>query len=434
MKLRFEHIIKAFITLVLCIIVWQIGREALWIGDEIRYMFNGADGSPLTSVFSIPSSLIGFATTMNARFVAHFLVQLFCGFLGQEVFAIVNALVWGCALWWLMRYSIGKQFSSVTLACAATLLYSVFSCKMTPSVQIGYLWMTLFVAGFLYAFRAAKTLTPTRWQYAGLLFLSLCAGNAYEAVSPALLAILVAYMYHNRDCNRLRISMLIAFAIGVLTLFVSAVVCGKFGNHPNLYETIYRTIFSLRTTWILVLFFPLIRNEKPWYSWTFALMATIFIMHLIIGVGTYRQLIGVDTIALILIIPVIEKIRFKWRCALCLTLCAITFYSAYDNYLIIKSRRRAYDAITTQYIASLRVNPDKEQIIVYYDFASIDTTSMNRSGKEPCAHFHSGTLSTIAQLYNPRHQHYATSGRERVLPADDTSSPIRVLPTNNTDK
>lgn len=67
-----------------------------WFLDDLNYMWSCGDGKTLiTSFDQVIQSQVTHYFTVNGRFCAHVLVQLFNGILGVGVFAIFNGIMYG---------------------------------------------------------------------------------------------------------------------------------------------------------------------------------------------------------------------------------------------------------------------------------------------------------------------------------------------------
>lgn len=80
-----------------------------WNDDAIAYSFyipgSGEDESftPIATLRDIWESQINHYSNSNGRFVAHFIVQIFCGLLSKPWFAVINAFAWMALVFCITR-------------------------------------------------------------------------------------------------------------------------------------------------------------------------------------------------------------------------------------------------------------------------------------------------------------------------------------------
>lgn len=97
MTTKTKLILSIAILSIVAIIIFIFSANCVWLVDDIHYQFNMSADSHLqriNSVWDIFASQWEHYFSVNGRYVAHWLVQLFCGLLGQKVFAICNALIY----------------------------------------------------------------------------------------------------------------------------------------------------------------------------------------------------------------------------------------------------------------------------------------------------------------------------------------------------
>lgn len=112
--------------------------------DDFVYKFMVVGGSvdyshPISSIRDIFVSQIDHYFTVNGRSIVHFLVQLFTGLLGKQVFNVLNVLVFA-AFVWLMRRNLTRQ-SGIGINGFALAVVLVLT-LMLPRIKDTFLWMT----------------------------------------------------------------------------------------------------------------------------------------------------------------------------------------------------------------------------------------------------------------------------------------------------
>lgn len=287
----------------------------VWMGDDILYMLNFADGfsTYVTSVSDIIESQNTHYIIWNGRYVAHFLVQLFCGIFGQTVFAVANGLIY-IAYFYLMARLCGVRISNFRGVLSIVLLALIaFQTKIVPSTQIGYIWMYALVMLFIYLFLKESNRAWRWWQILLAGVLSLLAGESHESLVVGIGAALIVYWAMNmRKMSLAQYIMMICFGIGGLILCLApgnfrrlsysgaSFVAGLFLHIKGL------LVFS-RMTYVLfaIVIWRLIKktslkkilqeNIFYWTAWV-----TLVIFFFLAGYYVNRCLFGIELISLIL--------------------------------------------------------------------------------------------------------------------------------------
>lgn len=207
---------KMILLLIVAVVIAVFSYMAVWLGDDINYAYSWVDQSLVSSIRdSIASQNVHYFVS-NGRYVAHVIVQCFCGFLGHGWFAVANGLAYVLFMVLLCKITgITKSDDKNILMLTLTVLLS-FQTKMVPSCQVGYIWMfSLSLLWLKYFFSDSKY---NVWQSALLIILSLLAGNSQEAISVGISGALFFYWVENR--KRMSVAqyvMMIGYWIGALS-------------------------------------------------------------------------------------------------------------------------------------------------------------------------------------------------------------------------
>lgn len=296
----------------------------VWHFDEISYSYGFPErlgdilGQPIQSIADIFRFQNQHWFQTNGRYVAHFIVQLCLVFAGKPVFALLNGLMYIAFVCMLLKVS-GvslRSVRSVTTAAIMTLL--CFSTGMYPTCQVGYIWMYTLGMCFIYLFFKKIRLTPLRC--AGLVALSLLAGNCHESLNiPLGAALLVYVIIHRRDMSA---SQWIMFACWCVT---AALLCLSPGSHSRLDER-HNTLFIdfaimvelCRAEYILaaVLCYAVMARKvrfigilKDNYFW-FIGVAAALLFNIYISVTCNRQLFGMELFCCIIALRVLRRHAF----------------------------------------------------------------------------------------------------------------------------
>lgn len=307
------------------IVAWMCGC-VIWLGDDVDYGFIIRDHvwtsqGQISSPADIISSQVVHYQNTNGRVVAHSLVQLFCGVLGQGVFTVCNALVYILFAWLLVRLGglrrpLGHPWS---LATAAILILLSFVTKMMPSCQIGYVWMftltLLWLNLFIHKPRAGWAAT------AGIALLGLLAGNGQEGLSIGMSAALgIWWLRHRCRVGIRRTVWLIFYWLGTLSVCLSPGTLARSGRTDiGLGDSLLYMTLALRAVYILiaVMLWLHFRQRTSWRSmWRRSALwlntaAILLAFNLFVGVFSNRQLFGAEMAAIIALLRLLPGHSFN---------------------------------------------------------------------------------------------------------------------------
>ncbi|MDE5655827.1 MAG: hypothetical protein K2I19_01945 [Muribaculaceae bacterium] len=200
----------------LCALMAWMTSSVVWLGDDVDYGFVIHDhvwtsNGQIESAGDIVSSQIAHYQNTNGRVVAHSLVQLFCGVLGQGIFTLCNSLVYMAFAWLAVRLGGVRRpmRHPMAVATAASIIPLAFITKMMPSCQIGFVWMFTLTLAWLYLFiHKARAGWPAS---IGIALLGVLAGNGQEALSIGLSAALGIWWLRRRCRIGVRRSLWLGF-------------------------------------------------------------------------------------------------------------------------------------------------------------------------------------------------------------------------------
>lgn len=356
------------ILIVASLMIYILSMNVVWLADDLLYQFkfNGLEnvvgtgitkfGAPIDDFSDVIHSQSIHYCGVNGRWVAHVLVQTFCGLLGQTPFAIINALVYVvlemeiCAL---TGVEIGnwKGLLSVIL-----MIFGSFITGMSPSFQINYIWMFALVLGFLILFfKKAHVRNPFAL---GLLALySFIAGEAHEGINIGVGAALIIYWAMNlRKYTLSQYVMTISFGIGGLILCLAP---GNFvrlsdASHPTMVMTIVNILISLKATYILMILLviskmrhislrSIYKNNQFYWNVFFVCIA----FSLALGVGGNRSLFGAELMAIILSVRLLRGHSFSGLWLVVFSVCLVFFWI--NQYRSIGAIRSQFEDVKAQY-------------------------------------------------------------------------------------
>lgn len=374
MSSKYKIILSISVLAIVAIVIYIFSATCPWTGDDINYRFNWAAKPNLEEINSIRDIFISqwvhyFMT--NGRFIAHCFVQLFCGLLGQQAFAISNALIYIAYI--LLVLKLGGGNIKNTLAVITTALLSFIACNThyVPSCQIGYVWM--FVLVFLWLHIFFSTNTKSIFKLSLIFLFSIIAGNSHEALTIGISGALIIYAFTN--IKRLTSSQWVAFfgfGIGSLLVCLSPAAISRAGETSiPFYSTLFLMFISFRTFYILIFILVIklitrtLKIKEFYFKNSFFLNAIfiLFIFNLIIGVEVTRQLLGIETLSIVLILQLLKGTNLGGKALLLLLVfTSITYFIKWD---IITQTKKHYLKINALYNQSHTGD-------IYYDHDRLD--------------------------------------------------------------
>lgn len=315
--------VSAAVLAAVAALVCALSLYIVWYGDALLYQFSFATGEPLQGVAGIPASQYWHFFTTNGRLVAHTLVQVFCGVIGQTPFAVCNAFAYVCLILLLLKYA-GCNWRTWPMTLAAALL-TLFFCDTSyiPPHQIGYIWMSCTALAFLIVYDRQTTEKAGAGTCMLLFLIGLICGNGNEAIDLGIgVAIGVDMLRRGRSYGVRCLMLLAGFGIGVCLLCLSP---GQMGNatgsyRPPLVLSLFNLVVSLRAFWVfaVVLAAACMRRKVKlrafvadnWLMLT--AMAVMLVFNLAITVKGNRQLFGVELYSAVMTLRLLRHFRISW--------------------------------------------------------------------------------------------------------------------------
>ena len=211
-------------------IIFFLVNMVFWLADDIYYQYIASDcdvycTEPIRSISDIFISQCKHYVYVNGRFVAHCIVQLFCGILGKPVFAICSAIVYGLLLVLILRAagtSWKNKYALLSVICLCMLnLIEMF----VPSTFVGYFYMLALVLFWLELLKKCR-IKISGWKgffYAIVLFFgSAIVGNGHEAYNlPISIGLFVFLIVYHKQFSWSQKIMILGFWCGILAMALS---------------------------------------------------------------------------------------------------------------------------------------------------------------------------------------------------------------------
>ena len=365
MSSKSKIILSISVLAIVAIVIYLFSATYPWIVDDVNYQFNLASNSPLqriNSIIDIFTSQWYHYFTVNGRYVAHWIVQLFCGLLGQQAFAICNAFAYVVLILLVLNLGGGSFYNPLSILSASVLTFIVYDTIYAPAFQVGYVWM--FVLVFIWIHLFFNTSPKSILNLSLLFVFSIIAGNGHEAISLGISGSLIIYAIYN--FKKFTISQWVSFygfGLGTLLICISP---GTLSRSENLAVSptfsIICLLLSLRTFYILIIivitkYFSHSTNLKKFYSensFIINAITILFIFNILIGVGGNRQLFGIEALSIILILRLLKDSCFSKKVLTFLVILIATLYFTKWNY--ISHAKSSYDRVSELYSKSITGN------------------------------------------------------------------------------
>lgn len=366
-------LISIFCLISLGIAIWWMADNVVWLGDDLDYQFRMKGGiweswGHIRTFRQFCESQWIHYQHVNGRIVAHSLVQLFNGILGQQFFAICNAIIYMVFAAFIARCgAIRLTVNSAGVISAICLSVICFITKMMPTCQIGYIWGMLANLMWLSAFYSRKR--PAWLTVILMFFAGIIVGNWQESVSIGVCAGLGIWwlsQFFNRHhtihtfFDWRRSWIMLGYFIGTASNCLAPSTLGRMSQTVlPLSDQLLVSAYSFPAVLLLLLCVIIVGikyHRMP--SWSFqsengaipggVLMIgilTLILFNCVIGIYSNRQLFGANLFAAIALLRLLPRHRFHWAVNL-LAVLAVGF-TWWVMYCGINEVRRQYEDIVS---------------------------------------------------------------------------------------
>lgn len=200
-----------------------------WKGERVDGMIEPIDLHRRVSDFSDAFySQVNHYKVMNGRFLIHFIIQCFCGFLGKSMFDVVNTVVYVFFLFLCVRF-IGVKTQLQTIL-ALSLLWLLLPIQhifyYSISFAVNYLWTSLALILFLLVFRfqlsVSNDVKSSSLKKSCFLIFSIFVGALHEGYSlPLSCALFLYVIVYRKKLNRTTLFMICGIWIGTVIHILS---------------------------------------------------------------------------------------------------------------------------------------------------------------------------------------------------------------------
>lgn len=303
-----------------------------WLGDDIHYGFSRTPGKQhiwISSIGQIIESQNSHWFLSNGRYVAHFIVQLLIGILGQPLFSVVNGLVYVPFLLLIAKFARVDLKNVRSFAAMTLMALLAFQTKFVPSCQVGYIWTFTLTLLFLELF-FREGFKPAWWITALLGVYSIVAGNGQEALNIGIGAALIVYWVGNmRRMTAVQYVMMAGFGIGALLDCLSPGSMSRAAHESgggSLVGSMVQFLMESRAFYMLliVVVWKLRKSGAGWrgiyrenaFYWN--AWAVLLVFNFLVSIKSNRQLFGEELMSIIISFRLLGSQRIKngWMVAM----------------------------------------------------------------------------------------------------------------------
>lgn len=206
-----------------------------WFGERTEEMREPIDLNHRIENFSEAfESQINHYKVMNGRFIVHYLVQCFCGFIGKPIFNIVNTLIYFIFLIGCIRLlkicSYKGALTAISLLWLGIPIQHIFYYSI--SFSINYLWSsTSLIYFFILIDENRQAHNMKIIKLISLFLFSLIVGSMHEGFSLPLSGILFLYILtHRKQVNASILIMSIGIWLGTASIIFAPGTIGRGAN------------------------------------------------------------------------------------------------------------------------------------------------------------------------------------------------------------
>ena len=202
-----------------------------WLSERVDGLREPVDlKHKVSNVSEVFCSQVNHYQVMNGRFVVHFIVQCFCGFIGKPVFDFVNSFVYLLFVIGCIRLLNLKRYCFVLLSVLWLGLPIQYIFYYSISFAVNYLWpSTTLVFFFILLNKSVQNRNSIkRIHMLFVFFFSLFMGSLHEGFSLPLSGAMFLYILtHRKTVNYLILTMSIGLWLGTASVVLAPGTIGR---------------------------------------------------------------------------------------------------------------------------------------------------------------------------------------------------------------
>lgn len=328
---------------------------------------------------------------MNGRFVVHFIVSCFCGFLGRPLFSVLNAIIYvlffvGCVK--LLNFnSIANSTTAIAiiwlgLPIQYILWYSV-------AFAVNYLWVS---TAFIYFFILLKSILKfdsckSLYSFVGLFLFGLVFGAMHEGFSLPLSCAIFCFIVINRNMvNRKLLFLALGLWIGTAFVVLAPGTIGRGSGSlsgVNVGDFIFMKLDVLRYSkrlylLLLLLIVCFFLNKNRCCSFVkqnqVAILFIVIDFCFVLAIPHYSQRIEfpLELLSLLLSIDLVLNSKFinKYKMYLCIFSIMLLFAHVPQTVYYAKMTSKEYLKMMNMYLLSPNGTTHYDDIVIPKLFSS----------------------------------------------------------------
>lgn len=288
---------------------------------------------PITNISEIFSSQYNHYMIMNGRCPVHFLVQLFCGILGKDIFNVLTSLIYIFTIYYFCKLIFKTQISWLHILTINSILMLIFPVGYLYAhgiaFAINYLWSMAICLFCLNIFIEAKEKDKVTFRSIIYAIICLIGGWSHESFSIPIAGMMFVFsiVMWKKSSIQQKI-MTICFCIGTLLIIIAPGTLLRFSHthHGSFQLAVFfnnrmMLLYALKRPiiYIIILLITtlLSKNKIANYLrnniYTFSVVIFSFLFIFLLGFMNKRALLGTEVYSFILFFSIIDCIIGKYR-------------------------------------------------------------------------------------------------------------------------
>lgn len=316
------------IILIISLLLFYIMNEIIpFFGDDIAFCYNMSTGDKVVSLSDLFASVYQSYFVFNGRILCTMLMQSFVCFFGEDLFNILNSVVFGVVIWLLVRIGLHNKgvFHNVAgwvivVICLFSLSTSADSLFYWGAGAGSYLWPLVFVLIFISISKECEDKITTKYSFF-YLFVGFVVSLHHEVyVLPLSVAYFIYYAFNYKIITKPLFYLLLGLFLATLFVVFSPGTLQRLANRTgettisliDICRRFVGVIIGLRIFYLLLIVFICKFMKKREMAITFLKENRLFIIIVFAGMlpalissGTGRTLVTTELFSIILLVRIL---------------------------------------------------------------------------------------------------------------------------------
>ena len=305
-----------------------------WLSERTNELKEPIDlSNRIDNVFEAFDSQINHYYVMNGRFVVHFLVSCFCGFLGRPLFSILNTVIYllfiiGCVKLLDIQNYVNSATAVAIIWFGLPIQYILW---YSVAFAINYLWVSTVLVYFfiLIKYLSQNNLNNSIFKLVTLFLFGLVFGAMHEGFSlPLSVAMLIFVVLNRKTINKRHLLLALGLWIGTAVVVLAPGTIGRGAgslSSVNFGELVLMKLDVLRYSkrlylFVILLILCFIFNKERFVCYIRNKQLAIYFITIdfffVLAVPHYSQRIEfpLELVSLLLSLDIIMNSRFIENC------------------------------------------------------------------------------------------------------------------------